>query len=228
MGAKRKRYMPTYRRDAAHLVNDTGLPIAHVAKKIGVGEALLGRWVAIERVRMDDPPSALDTDERAELERLRREVAELLEVSRSGCYAWLARRKARAGPRTVRRAELSEKVGAAHTATNGVNGAPRILADLRARGEMVSRKAVAKLMREHNTAGINPATWHPVTTIAGESAHTIPDLVERDFDRGRLDAVWTSDTTYVPTGQGCLYLCAVCDGCWRRVLGWSRPRCAGR
>ena len=56
---------------------DTGRPIAHVAKEIGVGEALLGRWVAIERTKMDDPPSALDTDERAELERLRREVAEL-------------------------------------------------------------------------------------------------------------------------------------------------------
>lgn len=77
MGAKRKRYTPAYRRDAAHLVIDTGRPIAHVAKEIGVGEALLGRWVAIERTKMDDPPSALDTDERAELERLRREVAEL-------------------------------------------------------------------------------------------------------------------------------------------------------
>lgn len=77
MGAKRKRYTPAYRRDAAHLVIDTGRPIAHVAKEIGVGEALLGRWVAIERTKMDDPPAALDTDERAELERLRREVAEL-------------------------------------------------------------------------------------------------------------------------------------------------------
>lgn len=77
MGAKRKRYTPAYRRDAAHLVIDTGRPIAHVAKEIGVGEALLGRWVAIERTKMDDPPSALDTDERAALERLRREVAEL-------------------------------------------------------------------------------------------------------------------------------------------------------
>ena len=46
-------------------------------REIGVGEAVLGRWVAIERSRMDDPPEALDVDERAELARLRREVAEL-------------------------------------------------------------------------------------------------------------------------------------------------------
>ncbi len=77
MGAKRKSYTPTYRREAAHLVIDTGRAIVEVAREIGVGEALLGRWVAIERSRMDDPPVAVDADERAELRRLRREVAEL-------------------------------------------------------------------------------------------------------------------------------------------------------
>ena len=74
MGAKRKSYTPKYRREAAHLVIDTGRTIAEVAREIGVGEALLGRWVAIERSRMDDPPEAVDVDE---LERLRRENAEL-------------------------------------------------------------------------------------------------------------------------------------------------------
>jgi transposase len=44
---------------------------------LGVGEQLLGRWVAAERAKMDSPPAALDVDERAELERLRRENAAL-------------------------------------------------------------------------------------------------------------------------------------------------------
>lgn len=66
VGAKRKRYTPAYRRDAAHLVIDTGRPIAHVAKEIEVGEQLLGRWVAVERAKLVDPPAALDVDERAE------------------------------------------------------------------------------------------------------------------------------------------------------------------
>ncbi len=77
MGAKRKSYTSAYRREAAHLVIDTGRRITEVASEIGVGEQLLGRWVAIERSRMDDPPDAVDVDERAELVRLRREVAEL-------------------------------------------------------------------------------------------------------------------------------------------------------
>jgi len=73
---KRKSYTPAYRREAAHLVIDTGRPIVQVAREIGVGEALLGRWVALERARTD-PPEALDVDERAELTRLRAENAEL-------------------------------------------------------------------------------------------------------------------------------------------------------
>jgi transposase len=77
MGAKRKSYTPKYRQEAAHLVIDTGRTIAEVAREISVGEQLLGRWVAIARSRMEDPPEAVDVNERAELERLRRENAEL-------------------------------------------------------------------------------------------------------------------------------------------------------
>ena len=77
MGAKRKSYTPRYRQEAAHLVIDTGRSIVAVAREIGVGEALLGRWVALERAAMVDPPGALDVDERAELERLRGENSEL-------------------------------------------------------------------------------------------------------------------------------------------------------
>src|SRR3954454_3052343 len=74
---KRKSYTPAYRREGAPLVIDTDRTIAHVAREIGVGEQLLGRWVATERARDDDPAPALDIDERAELERLRTENAEL-------------------------------------------------------------------------------------------------------------------------------------------------------
>ena len=80
MGAskKRKSYTPEYRREAARLVIDTDRTIAAVAREIGVGEALLGRWVHAELARAGgDAVAPLDLDDRAELERLRREVQEL-------------------------------------------------------------------------------------------------------------------------------------------------------
>lgn len=148
-------------------------------------------------------------------------MSDLLGVSRSGFYAWRARRAAGPSGRQVRRGELVEQIRAAHTASDGVNGAPRILADLREEGTVVSRKTVAKLMRDNNIRGISPRPWRPITTIVDPNPHTIPDLVGRRFDQGTLNTVWTSDITYLGTGQGWLYLCAVRDGCSRRVLGYA-------
>ena len=77
MGATRRKFTPQYRRDAARLVIDSGRTARAVADEIGVGEQLLGRWVANERARMEDPPPAVDINERAELERLRAENTQL-------------------------------------------------------------------------------------------------------------------------------------------------------
>ena len=74
----RKKYTPEYRQEAARLVIDTGRPIAEVARELNLGATLLGRWVKKERERTGDGPAAdLDADERAELDQLRKEIAEL-------------------------------------------------------------------------------------------------------------------------------------------------------
>ena len=85
----------------------------------------------------------------------------------------------------------------------------------------MSRKTVAKLMRSNGIVGISPRAGprsRPGPTWLRQPS---PDLVGRRFDQGELNRVWTSDITYLATGQGWLYLCAVRDGCSRRVLGWS-------
>ena len=78
MSGKRKQYTPEYREQSARLVLETGRPIAHVAKEIGVSEQLLGKWVAQAKARQGTKADrTLDVDERAELDRLRRENSEL-------------------------------------------------------------------------------------------------------------------------------------------------------
>jgi transposase InsO family protein len=148
-------------------------------------------------------------------------MCELLQVSRSGYYKWVDRQAAGPSARERRHEELVVKIRQFHADSDGVNGAPRITADLRQDGEVISCKTVAKLMRKEEIRGISPRPWRPVTTLPDQVPHTIPDLVGRRFDRGALNVVWTSDITYLGTGQGWLYLCAVRDGCSRRVIGYA-------
>jgi putative transposase len=124
-------------------------------------------------------------------------------------------------PSRQRRAELDAKAADFHEDSDGVYGAPRILADLRAVGTRVSRKTVAASLRRQRLAGISPRRFAPATTVVDLDAPVPKDLVRRRFDTGELDRVWTSDITYLRTGQGWLYLCAVRDGCSRRVIGWA-------
>jgi len=148
-------------------------------------------------------------------------MAGLLAVSRSGFYAWAAREAAGPSSAQQRRVELTAKIADFHEDSDRVYGSPRILADLREDGEQVSRKTVAKLMRGAGIVGISPRKFTPITTVGGPNSTPVSDLVGRAFDRGRLDVVWTSDITYLDTDQGWLYLCAVRDGCSRRVIGWA-------
>lgn len=67
-------------------------------------------------------------------------MVRLLGVSRSGYYDWRRRSGGPPGPRERRREALRAAIVAAHEASDGVNGAPRITADLRSAGEQVNRK----------------------------------------------------------------------------------------
>lgn len=131
-------------------------------------------------------------------------MCDLLGVSRSGFYKWAARQGGDPSERERRTEQLRVKIRRFHAESGGVNGAPRILADLREDGEVLSRKTVAKIMRAEHLAGVSPRAFVPVTTIPDQAPHNIPDLVRRDFDQGAVNKVWTSDiTTWAPEKDGC-------------------------
>jgi putative transposase len=147
-------------------------------------------------------------------------MARLLEVSRSGFYAWSARLALGPSKRAVRAEQIEAKIAWFHGASDEVSGAPRILADLREDGEVISRKTVAKAMRKLGLRGICPRRWRTTTVREGGDTYP-PDATKRRWDTGVLNAVWVGDITYLRTWEGWLYLATVIDAHSRRVIGWA-------
>jgi transposase len=75
MAQARRKFDADFKQGAVRLVRETGKPIAQVARELGVNEGTLGNWCARERRRHGD--GVLTVSEREELQRLRRENAEL-------------------------------------------------------------------------------------------------------------------------------------------------------
>ena len=144
-------------------------------------------------------------------------MARVLGVSPSGYYAWRTRERSAHEASDV---ALSARVRAIHERSRGTYGAPRIHAELAAEGTPVSRKRVARVMREAGLAGVSRRKG-PRTTRRDPQARPAPDLVERRFEAEAPDRLWVADITYVPTAAGFLYLAVVLDVFSRRVVGWS-------
>ncbi len=106
-------------------------------------------------------------------------MARLLTVSASGYYAYVKRCAATVlTPRQQRRADLEVKITQAHKDSGGTYGSPRITAELRDQGEVVSAKTVAKVMAGIGIEGISPRTFKVRTTVADPAASFPPDLVD--------------------------------------------------
>ncbi|MDQ3980235.1 MAG: IS3 family transposase [Actinomycetota bacterium] len=141
-------------------------------------------------------------------------------VSTSGYYDWAARQAAGPSPAEQAEAELVEQIRLVHKESRGRYGEPRVTAQLARDGVVVNHKRVERLMAREGLAG-RCGRRRVRTTVADPAAVPAPDLVERRFEQQTLDALWVGDVTYIPTGEGWLYLATVLDACSRRLLGWS-------
>ena len=93
-------------------------------------------------------------------------------------------------------------------------------AELAGDGILVSRKRVARLMRDSGLSGV----WRrkqPTTIRRAASARPATDLVDREFPAEAPDRLWLADITYVPTLSGFLDLAVVLDAFSRRIGGWA-------
>lgn len=143
-------------------------------------------------------------------------MCRLLDVSPSGYYAWVKRRPSR---RARTDAGLMAEIRAAHEGSYGTYGAPRVHAELAAKGIHAGRKRIARLMSQSGLAGVSRRKFF-ITTVR-DGGRQAPDLVERNFAAERPDQLWVADITYIPTWAGFLYLAVVLDAFSRRIVGWS-------
>jgi putative transposase len=146
-------------------------------------------------------------------------MCRVLEVSRAGYYAWRVR------PRCERAKTdqlLTAKIEAIQDDVKRRYGSPRVRAELRALGFPAGKHRVARLMREAGVLAVTPKPFR-VTTHSAHSEPIAPNLVARQFDIAdhAIDQTWAADITYIPTGEGWLYLAVLLDLASRRVVGWA-------
>jgi transposase InsO family protein len=144
-------------------------------------------------------------------------ICRVLEVSTSGYYAWTERG---ASCRSRRDLDLAAKVRAAHTASKGRYGSPRVHAELRAAGEKVGRKRIARIMKQAHLEGRKRRRFRK-TTDSNHRLPIAPNRLERDFTATAPNQAWVTDITFLWTAQGWLYLAAILDLFSRRVVGWA-------
>lgn len=144
-------------------------------------------------------------------------MCRLLGVSPSGYYAWRGRPPA---ARTVEDQRLTREIQVIFAANRELYGSPRVHAELRAQGTCIGRKRVERLMRAKGLQARTERAFRRTT----DSTHDLPvaaNRLDRQFRVDAPDHVWATDITYIPTGEGWLYLAVVLDLWSRRIVGWS-------
>lgn len=144
-------------------------------------------------------------------------MCRVLQVSRSGYYAWSQRPPA---PRTLQDQTLALAVAAIHAESRGRYGSPRVHAELRERGQRTARKRVARLMRAAGLCARERRRFRSTTDSKHGMANK-DNLLARRFAAPAPNFGWVTDITYLWTLEGWLYLAVILDLFSRRVVGWA-------
>ena len=157
-------------------------------------------------------------------------MCRMLEVSKAGYYAWRARPLAE---RVKEDRRLSARIRVIYREAKGRYGSPRVYQELRALGLRCGKHRTARLMRAEGLRATSARRFR-VTTQSDHAHPAAPNVVARDFAvpaptpaaaaAAAAAPVWMADITYLPTGDGWLYLAVILERASRRVVGWAlRP-----
>lgn len=146
------------------------------------------------------------------------ELCEAFEVSTSGYYAWAHRRP---GQRQIADQALAEQIQQAHASSRKTYGSPRITTTLRKQGVKCGKKRVARIMKQKGLHGAQKARFRPKTTDSRHALPISPNRLAEMLAVERINQVWASDITCIPTREGWMYLAAFMDLKSRKIKGWT-------
>lgn len=144
-------------------------------------------------------------------------MSRVLGVSRSGFYAWLGRKPSR---RTQEDERLKVAIKAAHKRTRETYSARSLQPELAKDGFIAGRDRITRLRRELGIRCKQKRKFKATTN----SNHNFPvaaNLLDQNFTAGAPNEVWVGDITYIPTGEGWLYLAGIKDLFTCEIVGYA-------
>ncbi len=141
----------------------------------------------------------------------------LAQVSRASYYRWLTCESPLEEDMAVRHA--IQEIALQHRRRYGYR---RICVELRARGMIVNKKRVQRLMQEDNLLAIGRRNYI-LTTDSKHSWKVYLNLAAR-MELTGIDQLWVADITYIRLRSEFVYLAVVMDRFSRRVVGWALDR----
>lgn len=147
------------------------------------------------------------------------QLCEVMEVSRSGFYAYQGRQTRAVVGRIE--LELLTRVKAIAAQTRQSYGSRRMAKQLQDEGFAVGRTKARRLMKEAGVAVRHAKPRGPVTTDSRHGYGVAENILARQFDVAKPDQVWAGDITYVWTAEGWLYVSTLLDLYSRKVVGWA-------
>ena len=144
-------------------------------------------------------------------------LCRVLDVSRSGYYAW---RRRPPSQRAQEEGRLEVEIKAAHKRTRETCGPERLQKDLAAYGIVTSIHRIRRIRKKQGIRCRQIRKFKATT----DSRHSLPvaaNLLEQQFTASAPSQVWVSDITYIPTDEGWLYCAAHKDLFTGEIVGYA-------
>jgi putative transposase len=145
-----------------------------------------------------------------------RNLCRMMQVHRSGYYAWIKQ------PKSARQKDDERLLGLIKQLwleSGCVYGYRKIHQDLRDLDETCGPNRVARLMKQ---AGLKAQVGYNKPRYKGGKVSVLADNhLNQDFDVKQPNQAWVTDITYIRTYEGWLFLAVVIDLFSRQVVGWS-------